>query len=822
MGGSSRATIRDLARVAPREPQAVALPVMTRTSLAVAVLAAAIAPAGASAATITVTKTADSGAGSLRQAITQAAADGPDDIVFAVNGTIELTTQLPELSTGTTVTATRTDGVPDVELHCADPSVGTGLVVGTGQTGVAVTGVGITHCTDGIDVLENAGLTLRGSWIGRTRTGSTDGNTGLGVGALAGATLVVGGPGADDGNVIVGSLGGVGAVQPAAGTIVQGNTITGSTQSGVVFFNASGLRLRDNVISGNGANGIVLFQGEGAVIQGNRVGTDADGTTAQPNGGISGINLLGTTAATVGGAGPGEGNVVAGAASTGRCAVAVQADNAVRATRTLIAGNRIGTTASGLAGLAPGGYDGICVHNAVDTTIGGTAPGAGNLVGGFANSGITIQLGSTGTVVQGNTVGLRADGSGALRNDVGIGVAADSAGTRIGGTAAGARNVVGGNRIGVYAAGPGTQIEGNLVGLAPDGRTVVGNEQGIALEGAAAGMRVGANVVSGNSVLGVGLRNTAGAVVAANLIGRTADGAESRPNGFFGGVIVVDSRGGVVGGDTPGEANLIDGGVHPSIRVEGANQLGTPLLGNQLRGTSHSLGIDLVPLAVTANDPGDADAGPNGLQNAPVVTTARPIAVAGTIDTKPSTAARIQVFSASADGRETYALLAETTVTTGAAGAATFSVPITATEGASVVATATTSDGTSELSAPTRVLVPRFGLKGATFRVVGKKLRVRIRNGTDADARVRIKAKDARKSVKAAGTLKPVTKTIKARGDGRFQLKLPASTRRKLAGTLRRKRNAVYRPTVTVTNLTSGVEKTYKPKVKVRRKKQGK
>ena len=167
-------------------------------------------------------------------------------------------------------------------------------------------------------------------------------------------------------------------------------------------------------------------------------------------------------------------------------------------------------------------------------------------------------------------------------------------------------------------------------------------------------------MVSGNSVLGVVLKNTAGAVVAGNVIGRTADGAESRPNGVFGGVLLQDSAGGVVGGDAPGDANLIDGGVYPSIRAEGAGQLGTRFLGNLLRGTSHSLGIDLVPLAVTANDPGDADTGPNGLQNAPVVTRARRTAITGTIGAKPSTAARIQVFSASADGRETYTLLGET------------------------------------------------------------------------------------------------------------------------------------------------------------------
>ena len=59
---------------------------MIRTSLVVALLAAAIAPAGASAATIHVTTTADSRPGSLRQAIMDAQAAGPDDIVFDAGG----------------------------------------------------------------------------------------------------------------------------------------------------------------------------------------------------------------------------------------------------------------------------------------------------------------------------------------------------------------------------------------------------------------------------------------------------------------------------------------------------------------------------------------------------------------------------------------------------------------------------------------------------------------------------------------------------------------------------------------------------------------
>ena len=113
--------------------------------------------------------------------------------------------------------------------------------------------------------------------------------------------------------------------------------------------------------------------------------------------------------------------------------------------------------------------------------------------------------------------------------------------------------------------------------------------------------------------------------------------------------------------------------------------------------------------------------------------------------------------------------------------------------------------------------VPRFGLRGVTFSVRGKRLRVRVRNGTDTAVRVRVKGKDTRKSVRAAGTLKAVTKRVKAGGRATFRLKLPASTRRRLAAQ-RRTGKARYRPAVTVTNLTSGIAKTYRPKIKVARK----
>src|SRR2546421_357829 len=74
------------------------------------------------AATYTVTNLNDSGLGSLRAAITPANAHmGPDTIVFTVAGTINVLTQLPDLSpSGTTIdrtTAPSYAGAPVVALR---------------------------------------------------------------------------------------------------------------------------------------------------------------------------------------------------------------------------------------------------------------------------------------------------------------------------------------------------------------------------------------------------------------------------------------------------------------------------------------------------------------------------------------------------------------------------------------------------------------------------------------------------------------------------------------------------------------------------------
>ena len=96
----------------------------------------------------------------------------------------------------------------------------------------------------------------------------------------------------------------------------------------------------------------------------------------------------------------------------------------------------------------------------------------------------------------------------------------------------------------------------------------------------------------------------------------------------------------------------------------------------------------------TANDAGDADGGANRGQNFPTITAATPAQVDGALNSEPSRNYDIAVYSGtSCDQAERGRTpIAATTVTTDAAGDATFSVPVAVTEGSAVSALATDAD----------------------------------------------------------------------------------------------------------------------------------
>src|SRR5207248_9859961 len=125
---------------------------------------------------------------------------------------------------------------------------------------------------------------------------------------------------------------------------------------------------------------------------------------------------------------------------------------------------------------------GVLLHNARNDTIGGTAPGAGNVIAGQYSPpygyGILIEgtidgSPATGNRVEGNFIGTNAAGSSALGNALFGVVIADAPNNTIGGPAFGARNVISGNGsdgiLVMGAAATGTVVQGNFIGTAADG-----------------------------------------------------------------------------------------------------------------------------------------------------------------------------------------------------------------------------------------------------------------------------------------------------------------------------------------------------------------
>jgi parallel beta-helix repeat protein len=361
------------------------------------------------AATMTVTNTADSGAGSLRQAILDANSNaGADTIAFNIPGSgpflIVPLTLLPPLAGETTLDGTTQPGYAGMPLIELSTFSGAGLrMTGTGAN--TIRGVCIHDFNAGVQIESNDNH-LEGCFIGTDPTGMVGHGNGVGVVITSGAS----------GNVIGGSAAG-------AGNLVSGN--------------ATGIQS-----TGGGAN----------VIQGNLIGTNVTGNSPIGNG--DGISLTFTTGFLVGGSNPGEGNVISGNTAYG---VHVSVGNGCT-----IQGNKIGTSPAGTESL-PNQY-GIVSSSAPALVIGGDFnAGEGNLISGNQLDGIFL-VGSVGTVVKGNTIGTDPAATLPLGNG-GAGVYLDQNSTDalIGGVAPGEANAIAWNQNGVYNVGVRNAIRANPI-----------------------------------------------------------------------------------------------------------------------------------------------------------------------------------------------------------------------------------------------------------------------------------------------------------------------------------------------------------------------
>lgn len=461
-------------------------------------------------------------------------------------------------------------------------------VTGTDDLGSQAVGVSLyaDHSQVGGDQPEERNL-ISGNGIGIRMTWESRDNTITGnyIGTDASGTSAV--------------TNGAGILQWYAYPGVTGNVIGGDSDA--LGGSCTGVC---NLISGNNRAIELGFDNagpDGTVIQGNFIGTDASGTIAVPNT-SQGIVLGGQSEDTqIGGIQPGEGNLISGntGAAVSEFPWYESGSPVTRARGTVVQGNRIGTTSSGLAPLGNAG--GVVVTGGTvggpSGAVDGDCSGACNVVAASGN--VAAHL---GTIVQGNMIGTDLTGTVDFGNpNAGVTAGTDSL---IGGSGPGEGNLISGNGdasggFGVRVEATGVTIRGNLIGLAADGETPLANG-GVNSSTQSAGVYVRAgdvtiggdspgdgNTISGNRGAGITFYGPSGGVdggvVRGNLVGVAADGATPAPNGTEG-IMIQYSAGNVIGGTGAGQGNTIAHNGWSGVAVVGTTW--GPATGNRIRGNS--------------------------------------------------------------------------------------------------------------------------------------------------------------------------------------------------------------------------------------------
>ncbi|HEX3577199.1 MAG TPA: Calx-beta domain-containing protein [Thermoanaerobaculia bacterium] len=353
----------------------------------------------ASAATFVVSSIADSGVGTLRQAILNAnAAAGTDTITFAIAGaglhTISPASNLPNITEAVIIDGYAQSGssvntlslgdnaVLQIELNGSGVSNGTGLNFNATVNGGEVKGLLMTKWNNAILLNGATNMTIDGNFFGTNAAGSATSSS---------------------------------AANGSAFFIL--NTATGNTIGGATAASR-------NLISGGTTAGITLGNTGTAnnVIQNNYIGTNAAGTAALAN--FTGISFNGAGANTI------RGNVISGNTANSSFSAGIQLENTT--SNILVVGNKIGTSADGTAAI-PNTY-GITLSDgfsggANQNTIGTLAEPniiAFNTKAGVALQAFTSKVSRQNTIrynsiYSNGTLGIDLGDDGITPNDVGDG-----------------------------------------------------------------------------------------------------------------------------------------------------------------------------------------------------------------------------------------------------------------------------------------------------------------------------------------------------------------------------------------------------------------
>jgi titin len=374
--------------------------------------------------------------------------------------------------------------------------------------------------------------------------------------------------------------------------LIQLNGSNASSGPGLIVYGANSI-IRGFVINRFTGNGIMLmsrtgYASGGITIAGNYIGTNAAGTAAAPNT-AHGI-LVQCANNTIGGTTIANRNIISG---NGKAGVFLYT---AASNRNLVVGNYIGTDVTGNIAV-PNTTNGVHNQASHTNTIGGTTPGARNVISGNKQDGVLLAShGSAGNKVLGNYIGTNAAGSAKLGNGL-YGVEVSEPNNVVGGAVAGSRNVISGNaKSGVVlykATATGNMVQGNYIGTDATGTRDLGNTgRGVDFTTYAASNILGGttpaacNLISGNDGGGVGVYNgSAFNLIQGNCIGLDAAGNRALGNGGTG-VAISNSGPNTIGGAVAGAGNVISANTQGIALASGTgpvtiqgNKIGTNVAG---------------------------------------------------------------------------------------------------------------------------------------------------------------------------------------------------------------------------------------------------
>ena len=397
---------------------------------------------------------------------------------------------------------------------------------------------------------------------------------------------------------------------------------------------------------------MMTISSQSNTVSGNFIGVDTDGATLACSGTAMQVALHANDN-TIGGTSPAARNVIA--SSGGFALILSDADNL------LVEGNYVGVNAAGTATLGSCSV-GIDIEQGSGVTIGGGAPGAGNVVNA-AGTGLHVSLVCACTLanakIQGNLIGTDATGATALHT-LAYGI---NLGSSLNAT-----------------IGGGSPGEGNVISTQGDGIHMEGQPSGALIEGNKIGTDITGTIPLGNGSCGI----------------------EGPPGGGTG----------TIGGTNVGEGNIIAFSGQNGVSLATFGVSTWTILGNSIHDNAH-LGITLGGCGTTTPTTNDACGtltnAANHRQMFPVITSVAPnggnVTLSGTLNGVSNTTYRLEFFSnPSCDPSgfgQGQVFLGFTNVTTDASCSGNFAATLVNPTGfADFTATATDTNGnTSEFSA---------------------------------------------------------------------------------------------------------------------------